>query len=159
MVSGPSDDPAGGAGDEGEIVAAEFEALYDDATLAAIEAWAQARVAGASRTVPGDGPDAVDLEPPGRRDPRTMGTGGAMLAAALFGLADALRVEPPKPDVVEYAPDDAAPGERAATFVFVPGFPEACRIEVRPWLLGDDARLAAPGPHVAEAAEGEGPPG
>jgi len=150
VTSSADDAPPPDGERDARTVSEEFGALYDEATLAAIEAWAQARVTGTARRVPGDGPDAVLLDPVGRRNPRTMGTGGAMLAAALFGLADALEAEPAKPDVVEYAPDDAGTGVRAATFVFVPGSPEASRIIVRTWLLGDDARLAAPRPEADE---------
>ena len=58
-----------------------------------------------------------------------------MLAAAMFGLADALEPERVRPQVAEEAPEGHADDE-PVTFLYVPGDPDASRIIVRPWLLG-----------------------
>lgn len=114
--------------------APELDELYDAATLEAIESWARTRVAVEARRVPGDGPTSVPLPPAGRRDLRSMGAGGAMLAAAMLGLADVLEPDKLEPHVAEEAPDPSGDDE-PVTFLFVPGDPDASRIIVRPWLL------------------------
>ena len=111
----------------------ELDELYDAETLGAIESWARGRVAGqpaGPRAAPTDEP----LEPAGRRDLRSFGTGAAMLAAGMFGLADALQPEKTRPTTVEYAPDPSG-DDQPVTFLFVPGDPRASQIIVRPWLL------------------------
>jgi hypothetical protein len=111
----------------------ELDELYDAETLGAIESWARGRVSG-QPSVPGDAPTDVAVEPAGRRDVRSMGTGAAMLAAGLFGLADALEPEKVRPATIEHVPDVAA-DDQAVTYLHVPGDPRASQIILRPWLL------------------------
>lgn len=111
----------------------ELEELYDADTLGAIESWARGRVSG-QPSVPGSAPTDVTIEPAGRRDVRSLGAGAAMLAAGMFGLADALEPEKVRPATVEYVPDEAH-DDQAVTYLHVPGDPRASQIIVRPWLL------------------------
>ena len=99
--------------------------LYDPATLGAIEAWARRRVAGEEAE-----PEGLPTARGGRA------LGASILAAGLLGLADAIEGRDDRREVVEHAPEHDAADE-PVTFLFVPGDPQASRIIVRPWLLGD----------------------
>jgi hypothetical protein len=114
-----------------------LEELYEHEELEAIEAWARRRVQDPDRAVPGDTPTAEVIDPAGRRDPRSLGTGGAILAAALFGVADALEPDKVREEIVEERPEAAGGPEQAVTFLYVPGDPQASRLVIRPWLLED----------------------
>lgn len=92
-----------------------FEELYDERTLAALDA----------RT----GEPARPWQPVARRG----GAGGVLLGAVL-GLREVLDPEPDDEPVIELRPDDSGADECWVTFVFVPGAPRASRILVRPWL-------------------------
>jgi hypothetical protein len=89
--------------------------IYDDDTLAALDAWQ-----------PRTGAE------PSRRLGRA-GLAGVVLTSLALGLRDVLDDDDDE-DIVEYRPDAGDPGERWVTFVHVPGAPGASRLVIRPWL-------------------------
>lgn len=109
-----------------------FDELYDPETLEVIEAWARRRVSSPACAVPGDAPTAEAVEPAGRRDPRSMGLGGGMLAAALFGLADAIDPRQEREEVVEEVPGRTPSEDQPVTFLYAPD-PKLSRLVIRPW--------------------------
>jgi hypothetical protein len=124
----PVEDP--GSGEEPRWDAPALEELYDPDVLARIEG------------VPAPGPaggqdEAVEEAGPsvGGSLPRRWGTGGAMLAAAMFGLGDVLEPDKARQHVIEFVPDALPADDQPVTYLHVPGAPRASRIVVRPWLL------------------------
>jgi hypothetical protein len=89
--------------------------IYDDETLAALDAWQPRQGA----------------EPP-RRLGRA-GLAGLVLSGLALGLREVLE-DDDDDDLVEYRPEAGDPGERWVTFVYVPGAPGASRLVIRPWL-------------------------
>jgi hypothetical protein len=83
----------------------------------------------APTTVGGDG--VVPRYPVARR----LGVGGAMLAGAMFGVADVLEPDRARQHIIDYVPDDVDESQQLVTFHLVTGDPRASRLVLRPWLL------------------------
>jgi hypothetical protein len=92
-----------------------LEDVYDDATLAALDAWAPRRGA----------------EPPKRLG--RAGLAGLVLTSMALGLREALEGDDEEA-IAEFRPEAGDPAERWVTFVHVPGAPAASRLVIRPWL-------------------------
>jgi hypothetical protein len=148
-VGGGHLDPGGGAGgdlagDPGDGSGSADEGDLDDAVdldwdedwdewvrraLSAPDAGADTGVATAE-----DGSDGVVAHTLPRY-PRTrrFGISAAMLAGAMFGVAEVFEGERPKDHIVQYVPSPDDTGQ-PVTFLMVPGDPRASRLIIRPWL-------------------------
>ncbi|MCU0269839.1 MAG: hypothetical protein MUF83_14505 [Acidimicrobiales bacterium] len=102
----------------------EFRDLYDERTLARIEAQPRLR-----------GPVVVDGTGPLARRGLARRTAGPILAAALLAVGDVLDPAGRRPEVVDFDPEVPDEEGQLVTFVHVPGDPRASRLIVRPWLL------------------------
>lgn len=109
-----------------------LEELYDPATLRAI--------------------DAAPTPSPGARD--TVGgargtlAAGALVAAGLVGVREALDERADDAAIVEVRLDPGLDADAAVTVFFVPDAPAASVAVVRPWLLGFRAVPGIPGPVI-----------
>jgi hypothetical protein len=108
-------DHAARAAEAPPLVEPSLEDVYDDATLAALDAWQPRRGA----------------EPPKRLG--RAGLAGLVLTSMALGLREALEGDDDEP-LAEFRPDAGDPAERWVTFVHVPGAPSASRLVIRPWL-------------------------
>jgi hypothetical protein len=100
-----------------------LEAVYDEATLAAVDSWTPPR-----RPAPSE---AARPLPAGWRGL----TAGVALNAMVLGVGDALDDGPVHEAIVELRPAVDGGVDQPVTFVMVPGAPRASRLIVRPWLL------------------------
>ena len=84
-----------------------------------------------------DEPDEAEPLPPVPRYPvaRRLGITGAMLAGAMFGVAEVLEPERARSHQIEFAPDSLAEREQPVTFHLVAGSPHESRLVIRPWLM------------------------
>ena len=111
-----------------------FEAAYDAATLAALDAWSPRNL---GRTGPGSGAgSALGREPArsGQRGWRGL-TAGVALNAMVLGVGEALSDDGAHEAVVELRPEAPVDEHRPVTFLMVTGLPRASRVILRPWLL------------------------
>jgi hypothetical protein len=110
--------PDGGSADS-------LRAMYDPATLAAIDA-AVVRRRGQAQPV---GP------PPRRGGTRAVSLAGALWLGALTGVGEALTDEDRQSHKVWFVPVATDPEAEAVSIHLVPGVPAASHVVVRTWLL------------------------
>ena len=94
--------------------------LYDDATIAALDRYVRTRRPGPAQVA--------------RGWRRTVG-GGAILTAAMVGVADVLEPDQGEAIVEEIDLGDLAWPHAPVLVDFVPGAPKLTRCRVRPWLF------------------------
>lgn len=99
----------------GEEPTPDLDEVYDEPTIAALDAWR-----------PRQGRE------PAR--PRRSILAGAVMAAALSGVRDALGDDRAPEPAVAPAPQDPDPRDRWVTLHFVAGDPQGSRVVIRPWL-------------------------
>jgi hypothetical protein len=141
-----------------------FEELYDEMTLRRLGFDPEVRS-------PAPGPDPRDADPAsdpdalgapgspdgseaaaepeagnGHRHPVRRRMAGAVLAGAMFGLAEVLEPEKVADAVVEPELLGEPPIDQPVQFIMVPGLPKASVVILRPWLR---RRAVAPEPLVA----------
>jgi hypothetical protein len=86
--------------------------------------------------IEGGEPDEVEPLPPVPRYPvaRRLGITGAMLAGAMFGVAEVLEPEKARQHQIEFAPEQNDESGQLVTFQMVTGSPRQSRLVIRPWL-------------------------
>ena len=107
--------------------------LYGQAELARIDHAGPLPLA----VIDGGEPDEPDPLPPVPRYPvaRRLGITSAMLAGAMFGVAEVFEPEKAKSHQIEFAPDKLDEREQPVTFHLVAGSPRESRLVIRPWLM------------------------
>ena len=87
--------------------------------------------------IPGGEPTEDEPLPAVPRYPvaRRLGISGAMLAGAMFGVAEVLEPERDRSHQIEFAPDSLDEHEQPVTFHLVAGSPRESRLVIRPWLM------------------------
>ena len=105
------------------VASDDFELLYDEDERSAIDAWRAYRVAGPRR--------------PGIAGWRHTSASGAMVAAVLLGIRDALEDRPREEEILLVVDDPGEPDDLAAPFAldFDPDDPAATVVTFRAWAL------------------------
>jgi hypothetical protein len=97
--------------------ASEFEELYDDETLAALDGWHDRATPAPAHGVRGGA------------------AAGALVAVLALGMQEVLDPRPPEEVVIEVDAREPYDPDQPVRLVYVPHAPRATKAFVRPWLL------------------------